>query len=91
MRKRFSSKQILLSMAALGTAGAMAGLGTYATFTDTTSSSNTATSGKVVIDVGADGTRPTVSASTRAPSSPATPSSGPSTSSAPAPPATSAR
>lgn len=55
MLKRFSSKKILLSVAALGTAGAMAGLGTFATFTDTTSSSNQATTGEVVLNVGAEG------------------------------------
>ncbi len=55
MSSRFSSKKILLSMAAVGTAAAIAGLGTYATFTSTTSSSNTATAGEVVINVGADG------------------------------------
>ncbi|MEA2716613.1 MAG: spore coat-associated protein [Actinomycetota bacterium] len=52
---RFSSKKILLSMAAVGSAAAIAGLGTYATFTSTTSSSNTATNGSVVINLGASG------------------------------------
>jgi predicted ribosomally synthesized peptide with SipW-like signal peptide len=52
---KFFSKKILLSVAALGTAGAIAGLGTFAAFTSTTSASNTATSGKVVIAVGASG------------------------------------
>jgi predicted ribosomally synthesized peptide with SipW-like signal peptide len=55
MLKRFSSKKILLSVAALGTAGAMAGLGTFATFTSTTNSSNTATDGRVHIALGATG------------------------------------
>jgi len=52
---KFFSKKILLSVAALGTAGAIAGLGTFAAFTSTTSASNTATSGRVVINVGATG------------------------------------
>jgi spore coat-associated protein N len=50
------SKKVLLSMAAVGTAGAMAGLGTFAAFTSTTSASNTASTGKVIISLGADGT-----------------------------------
>jgi spore coat-associated protein N len=56
MLKGISSKKVLLSMAAVGTAGAMAGLGTFANFSDSTSSSQTALSGKVVLEVGADGT-----------------------------------
>jgi predicted ribosomally synthesized peptide with SipW-like signal peptide len=57
-KPRFSkllSKKVLLSIGALGVAGAMAGLGTFASFTSTTSASNTATSGKVIIAVGASG------------------------------------
>jgi spore coat-associated protein N len=57
-KPRFSnrlSNKVLLSLAALGTAGAIAGLGTFASFTSTTSASNTATTGKVIINVGASG------------------------------------
>ena len=43
------SKKVLLSMAAVGTAGAMAGLGTFANFTSTTSASHTASSGTIII------------------------------------------
>ena len=46
------SKKVLLSMAAVGTAGAMAGLGTFAAFTSTTSASHTASSGTIIINVG---------------------------------------
>ncbi len=53
---KFVSKKVLLSVAALGTAGAIAGLGSFAAFTSTTSASNTATSGKIIINVGASGT-----------------------------------
>lgn len=56
MSKRFSSKKILLSVAAVGSAAAIAGLGTFATFTSTTSSSNTVTDGQVVIALAGDGT-----------------------------------
>jgi len=56
MSKRFSSKKVLLSIGALGTAAAIAGLGTFATFTSTTNSSHTATAGEVVISLGANGT-----------------------------------
>jgi predicted ribosomally synthesized peptide with SipW-like signal peptide len=56
MPRFLNSKKVLLSVAALGTAAAIAGLGTFAAFTSTTSASNTASSGKVVIALGADGT-----------------------------------
>lgn len=50
------SKKILLSMAAVGVAASIAGLGTYATFTSTTSASQTLSSGTVKIALGAEGT-----------------------------------
>jgi len=52
MGKRFSSKKILLSMAAVGSAAAIAGLGTFATFSSTTNATQTATAGEVVIRLG---------------------------------------
>lgn len=55
MPARRTSKKVLLSLAALGTAGAIAGLGTFATFTSTTSASQTVTAGKVEIALGASG------------------------------------
>jgi predicted ribosomally synthesized peptide with SipW-like signal peptide len=50
-----ASKKILLSLAALGVAGAIAGLGTFATFTDTTSASQSVTAGTVDINLGSSG------------------------------------
>jgi hypothetical protein len=55
MSKRFSSKKVLLSIGALGTAAAIAGLGTFATFTSSTNASQTSTSGKVVIALASSG------------------------------------
>ena len=53
---RFSTTQkVLLSAAALGLAGAMAGLGTFATFTSSTSASQNVASGTVTIALGATG------------------------------------
>jgi len=52
---RTHSKKILLSLAAIGTAGAIAGLGTFATFTSTTSATHSNTSGTVAIALGATG------------------------------------
>ena len=49
------SKKILLSLAAVGSAASIAGLGTYATFTDTTSASQSLTSGTVDINLGTAG------------------------------------
>jgi predicted ribosomally synthesized peptide with SipW-like signal peptide len=48
-------KKVLLSLAVIGTASAIAGLGTYATFTSTTSASQSIASGTVVIGLGATG------------------------------------
>ena len=52
------TKKILLSMAAVGAAASIAGLGTFATFTDTasTSSDPTISTGTVDIELGAEGT-----------------------------------
>jgi predicted ribosomally synthesized peptide with SipW-like signal peptide len=55
MQKRFVSKKVLLSLAAVGSAAAIAGLGTFATFTSTTSASQNVTAGKVQIALGAVG------------------------------------
>src|SRR5438270_6938464 len=55
MKARSNPKKLLLSLAALGTAGAIAGLGTFATFTSTTSASQSVTAGKVEIALGASG------------------------------------
>lgn len=48
--------KILLSVAAVGTAASVAALGTFATFTDSTSASATIASGTVDINLGAAGT-----------------------------------
>lgn len=64
--KSRTSTRILLSIAALGTASAIAGLGTFATFTSTTSASQDVTAGTVSIALGSAGTsanRLTISAS----------------------------
>ncbi|MDQ1536904.1 MAG: spore coat-associated protein [Actinomycetota bacterium] len=53
---RFNSKKVLLSVAALGTAGAIAGLGTFAAYTSTTSGSASVTTGVVAIALATDGT-----------------------------------
>ena len=55
MRKRNVSKKVLLSLAALGSAAAIAGLGTFATFTSTTNATQDITAGKVEIALGAEG------------------------------------
>jgi predicted ribosomally synthesized peptide with SipW-like signal peptide len=52
---RNHSKKILLSLAAVGTSAAIAGLGTFATFTSTTSATHQVTAGKVAIALGASG------------------------------------
>jgi spore coat-associated protein N len=52
---RFSTKKVLLSLGAVGTAAAMAGLGTFATFTSSTSASQSVASGTVTIGLGATG------------------------------------
>lgn len=61
-----TGRKVLLSLGALGVAGALAGMGTFATFTATTSASNTVASGTVVIalgNTGASTNRLTVNAS----------------------------
>ena len=50
-----SGRKVLLSLGALGVAGALAGMGTFATFTATTSASSTLASGTVVIALGNTG------------------------------------
>jgi spore coat-associated protein N len=52
---RSRSSKILLSLAVLGAAASIAGLGTFATFTSSTSASHTVASGTVVIALGASG------------------------------------
>lgn len=54
MRKHLS-KKVLLSLAAVGTAASIAGLGTFATFTSTTSATHSVSSGTVAISLGASG------------------------------------
>jgi spore coat-associated protein N len=44
-RNRFSARKLLLSIAVLGSAASIAGLGTFATFTSSTSASHTIVSG----------------------------------------------
>jgi spore coat-associated protein N len=61
-----TGRKVLLSLAALGVAGALAGMGTFATFTATTSASQSVSSGTVVIalgNTGASTNRLTVNAS----------------------------
>lgn len=55
LRDKPLPQKLLLSFAALGTAGAIAGLGTYATFTSSTSASQSVSSGTVTIALGATG------------------------------------
>ncbi len=49
------SRKLLLSVAAIGAAAAIAGLGTYATFTSSTSASQSVASGTVTVALGATG------------------------------------
>jgi spore coat-associated protein N len=51
-----TSGKILASVALVGTAAAVAGMGTYGAFTSTTSASQAVTAGTVVIDLGASNT-----------------------------------
>lgn len=50
-----SSKKVLLSISAVGLAASIAGLGTFASFTSTTSASQTVAAGTVTIALGATG------------------------------------
>jgi len=50
-----TGRKLLLSLGALGLAGALAGMGTFATFTASTSDSQTVASGTVVIALGSTG------------------------------------
>jgi spore coat-associated protein N len=52
---RTTTRKILLTISAFGLAASIAGLGTYATFTSTTSASQTVSSGTVTIALGATG------------------------------------
>ncbi|MGH9149005.1 MAG: TasA family protein [Acidimicrobiales bacterium] len=54
-RTRSRTRKVLLSLAAVSTAAAIAGLGTYATFTSTTSASQQISSGTVAITLGSAG------------------------------------
>src|SRR5438067_11090244 len=65
-----ASRKVLLTVAVLGVAASIAGLGTYATFTSSTSASQSVSSGTVSITLGATGAstnRLTVGASGIAP------------------------
>ncbi|MHB8668963.1 MAG: TasA family protein [Acidimicrobiales bacterium] len=55
MRARQLSTKLLLSIGAMGTTAALAGLGTFATFTSTTSASQPITAGTVTIALGSTG------------------------------------
>ena len=50
-----TGRKLLLTLGALGVAGALAGMGTFATFTATTSASQTVASGTIVIALGNTG------------------------------------
>lgn len=70
MRSLRASRKILLSLAVLGAAASVAGLGTFASFTSTTSAAHTISSGTVTIALGATGAstnRLTVNATNIAP------------------------
>jgi predicted ribosomally synthesized peptide with SipW-like signal peptide len=54
-KPRRSLKKVLATVAVLGAAASIAGLGTFATFTSTTSASHTVSSGTVTIALGATG------------------------------------
>jgi spore coat-associated protein N len=55
VKKPKLSRKLLLSLAALGTAGALAGMGTFAQYTSTTSATEQVTTGVVAINLGASG------------------------------------
>jgi spore coat-associated protein N len=54
-RRRSRGQKLLLTIALLGAAASIAGLGTFATFTSSTSASHTVSSGTVTIALGATG------------------------------------
>src|SRR6478735_1728968 len=69
-RRRSRGRKLLLTIAVLGAAASIAGLGTFATFTSSTSASQSVSSGTVTIALGATGAstnRLTVGASNIAP------------------------
>jgi len=55
MKRRSVTSRLLLSACVLGVAGSIAGLATYATFTSSTSASQSVSSGTVTIGLGATG------------------------------------
>jgi spore coat-associated protein N len=55
MRRRSVTSRLLLTACVLGVAGSIAGLATYATFTSSTSASQSVSSGAVTIGLGATG------------------------------------
>jgi predicted ribosomally synthesized peptide with SipW-like signal peptide len=68
-RRRSRTRKLVASVALLGAAASIAGLGTFATFTSTTSANHTVASGTVTIALGASGpaNRLTVGATAIAP------------------------
>src|SRR5947209_4796189 len=54
-RRHWRGRKLLLTIAVLGATASIAGLGTFATFTSSTSASHTVSSGTVVIALGATG------------------------------------
>src|SRR5436190_11418369 len=54
-RRRSRGRKLLLTIAVLGATASIAGLGTFATFTSSTSASHTVSSGTVTIALGATG------------------------------------
>src|SRR5215510_13933905 len=54
-RQRSRGRNLLLTIAVLGATASIAGLGTFATFTSSTSASHTVSSGTVVVALGATG------------------------------------
>src|SRR5688572_7928698 len=54
-RKRSTARKIIGSLGVIGTAAAVAGLGTFGTFTDSTSVDTTIQTGTLSIDLGAPG------------------------------------
>src|SRR5437660_8481210 len=54
-RRHWRGRKLLLTVAVLGATASIAGLGTFATFTSSTSASHTVASGTVVIALGASG------------------------------------
>ena len=73
VRKGSTTKKLVATIAVLGAAASIAGLGTYATFTSTTSQSHAISSGTVTIALGSTGAstnRLNIGASALAPTCP---------------------